>query len=388
MRLKKIITIRFFYCIAIIIQCNLAVAQQICNDKTILNTKGSWKKRSDANPFPDENFPKSQFVQANNRIDKMQKLLQAAYPEPKGIEAGWYRSISGNALVKAGPAPYELQALFLGYYCNTNNIELLPETSTWFYIWANQFNWFADFVKEFSVKKQPVYLLTKKTGEINGYPIYEGIHNENSNTGIKFSRSIIITRSGQSPYVPVTQKQYLKAFLLYNEKQLPETLAGIEKGFVVKTDAQEEEEKQKVLASIEKNTKPDAVERRKVDYLKNYKTDKQSKEEWITKTKKNYEDAMKPVQDLLDNSTEEELKQPVIIDDVDFSKFKGFSTETKGGRQLVSLNPDYFDTKLPKYVPQFMVVYWRWEKNKASANFKDELEANFDFKTLKEMIDK
>jgi len=353
-----------------------------------MNTKGSWKKRSDANPFPDESFPKNQFAQANSRIDKMQKLLQAAYPEPKGIEAGWYRSISGKALVIGGPVPYELESLFLSYYCNTNKIELLPETGTWFYIWANQFNWFAKFIKEFSVKKQPVYLLTQKSGEIDGYPFYEGIHNENSNTGIKYSRAIIITRPGQSPYIPVTRKQYLKAFLLFNEKELPESIAGIEKGFKVKTDAQEEESKQKALESISKNNRPEAVERRKAEYLKNYKTDKQSKEEWIAKTKKNYEDAMKPVQSLLANSTEQELGQPVIVDDVDFSKFKGFSTEAKGGRQLVSLNPDYFDSKLPKYVPQFLIVYWRWEKNKASENFKDQLEANFNFNALKEMIDK
>jgi hypothetical protein len=55
---------------------------------------------------------------------------------------------------------------------------------------------------------------------------------------------------------------------------------------------------------------------------------------------------------------------------------------------VVSLNSDYFDSRFPKYVPQFLIVYWRWEKNKASINFKDQLEANFNFNALKEMIDK
>jgi hypothetical protein len=142
------------------------------------------------------------------------------------------------------------------------------------------------------------------------------------------------------------------------------------------------------LESIAKNNRPDAVERRKADYLKNYKTDKQRKEEWIAKTKKDYEDAMKPVQDLLDKSTEQELAQPAIVDDVDFLKFNGFSSEAKGGRQLVSLNPDYFDSKLPKYVPQFFIVYWRWDKGKPQENFKTQLETNFNFNALKEMIDK
>ena len=358
--------------------------QQPCNNEVIMNTKGSWKKVSDANMNAGN---QSQVI---SRIDKMQKLLQAAYPEPKGIEAEWYRSNSGNSLVKGGSVPYELNAFFLAYYCNTgtNKIELGDETGTWLYVWANQFNWFAEYVKYFSVKNQPVYLLTPQVGEFNGYPLYKGIHNENSNTGIKYSRSIIITRSGQSPCVPVTQKQYLKAFLLYNEKKLPETVAGIEKGFVVKTDAQEEEAKQKALESIAKNNRADAVERQKVAYLKNYKPDKQKKEEWIAKTKKDYEDAMKPVQNLLANGTEQELEQPAIVDAVDFSKFNGFSTEAKGGRRLVSLNPDYFDSKLPKYVPQFLIVYWRWDKGKPQENFKNQLEANFNFNALKEMIDK
>jgi len=97
---------------------------------------------------------------------------------------------------------------------------------------------------------------------------------------------------------------------------------------------------------------------------------------------------MKTVQDLLANSSAQELGQPAIVDDVDFSIFKGFSTEAKVGRQLVSLNPYYFDSKLPKYVSRFLIVYWRWERNEASVNFKDPLEANFNFNALKLMIDK
>src|SRR6185436_4485375 len=79
--------------------------QFACNDDMIMHTKGSWKKVSDANPFPDNSFPKNQFAQAQTRIDKMQKQLQAAYPDPKGMEAQWYRGISGDAIVKDGPVP-------------------------------------------------------------------------------------------------------------------------------------------------------------------------------------------------------------------------------------------------------------------------------------------
>ena len=120
----------FSFLVAFLLLHYFPFAQQPCNDDAIMNKKGSWKKVSDANTFPDQSFPKNQFSLANNRIDKMQKMLQAAYPDPKGIEAEWYRGISGNALVKGGPVPYELEALFLAYFCNTyekkSNLEMKP----------------------------------------------------------------------------------------------------------------------------------------------------------------------------------------------------------------------------------------------------------------------
>ena len=162
--MKKLILM--FYCFHLFIT---SFAQQPCNDEVIMNTKGSWKKLNDANAFPDPGFPKNQFPQANNRIDKMQKLLQAAYPDPKGMEAGWYRSISGHPAVKAGPFAYALQSLFLAYHCSyENKIDSESETrggetGTWLFVWANQLHgWFAEYIKYYVIQKQPVYLLPKK----------------------------------------------------------------------------------------------------------------------------------------------------------------------------------------------------------------------------------
>ena len=60
-----------------------------------------------------------------------------------------------------------------------------------------------------------------------------------------------------------------------------------------------------------------------------------------------------------------------------------------GGRRLVRLNPDYFNNTLPLYVPQFLIVYWRWKKGDTpSEYFKEQLEKNLDFNALQKMIDK
>ena len=356
---------------------------QPCNDEGIMNTKGSWKKTSDAN------MKAGNQAQVTSRIDKMQKLLQAAYPEPKGIEAKWYRTMHSNPLIANGPIPFQLNALFLAYFCNTyeNKIEPGGETGTWFYVWANHFNWFAEYIEYFTVQQQPVYLLTPQVGEINGYPLYKGIHNENSNTGIKYSRAIIITRDNQSPYIPVTKKQFLKAFLNYNEKRFVKTL-DFEKNRTVKTDQEEEAAKKKYLETLDRVTPANKLSRAKDNFLRNYITDKQRKEENIARLQKMHEEDMKPARYLLADSVKPELAEPAILDFNNLLEFKGFSTLENGGRELVRLNPDYFDSKLPKYVPRFLIVYWRWNKNKPAENFKDQLEANFNFSALKEMIDK
>ncbi len=364
-------------------------SQQPCNEETIMNTKGHWQKHNDAIVFPDSSFPKSQFPQANNRIDKMQKILQAAYPDLKGIEAEWYRGITGNAVVKNGPVPYSLDALFLHYFCNPYNkqgIEVNGETGTWFYIWANQESgWFAEYEKYYRIQKQPVYLLQKRVGTLNGYPLYEGIDNGTR----RYSRFIIVMRPGNSPYVPVTQKQFLQAFLNYNEKKFAKSYQfQLERSQHFKTEEEEEANKQNGLRSIEKVNKPESWERRKADYLKNYKTDKQQKEEWLIKLSKNFEEDMKPAHAILDNGTAQELEQPAILDFEDLLTFKHFSTAEQGGRELVRLNPDYFNTALPKYIPQLLVVYWSWDKNKPGVFFKEQIEKNFDFNALKNMLDK
>ncbi len=384
--MKKLILI--FCCYHLLIN---SFAQQPCNDETIMNTKGSWKKLNDANAFPDEGFPKSQFPQANNRIDKMQKLLQAAYPDPNGMEAGWYRSISGHPAVKAGPFAYALQSLFLPYHCSyEKKIESESETrggetGTWLFIWANQLNsWFAEFIKYYVIQKQPVYLLPKKIGALNGYPLYEGNYNR---TGERYSRAIILTRTGQSPYLPVTQKQFLKAFLNYNEKRFVKSLDAQEKR-VVKTDAEEDISKKKYLETLERVTPANKLDKAKDNFLKNYVTDRQQNEKWITEMKNRFEQDMKPARELLADSLKPALQQPAILDFDNLLEFKEFTTEEKGGRQLVRLNPDYFDMSLPKYVPQLLIVHWSWDDRKPANEWRNRIEKNFDFNALKEMLDK
>jgi hypothetical protein len=71
------------------------------------------------------------------------------------------------------------------------------------------------------------------------------------------------------------------------------------------------------------------------------------------------------------------------------NNFSGkFSTIEKGGRLLITIDTGYFNTRLPRYVPQLIVLYWEWDNNIPGLNFKKQMEDNFPIEQLKAMIDK
>ncbi len=112
------------------------------------------------------------------------------------------------------------------------------------------------------------------------------------------------------------------------------------------------------------------------------------KEEWLIKMNKMYDDDMKPARMFLQNNAEQELEQPAILDFDNILTFKHFSKAEEGGRELVRLNPDYFNTALPGYIPQTLVVSWSWGDSKPSQYFREQLEKNLDFNALQQLIDK
>ena len=91
----------------------------------------------------------------------------------------------------------------------------------------------------------------------------------------------------------------------------------------------------------------------------------------------------------LANASPETLEQPAIIDPkYNELKFRGtFGDEDKGGTRLIAIGSKYFKD-LPRYVPQFMVLYWRWTQDPVSLRFKEQFEKNFPIEKLKAMIDK
>ena len=370
--MKKVIPLFFILFIA-----KLSFAQQPCNDDVIMNVKGSWKKRNDFHIDP----------RVISRVDKIQQLLQATVSQPKGMEAKWYRSGPLHP-EKTGPVSFEMRAKFLSYYCDKNagNKISLDEGNADFNVWANYLGSFGEINDKFLIQNLPVYLLQKHTRDFKGFHLCEDVFIDHAvNNG---ARMIIITRPGQLPYTPVTRKQYLLKFL-ENQDKINKIFVDFNNKLPVLSDAEEEAYKQKELDRIEKNGDPVVgKERAKKYFLQNYVSSKQKKENEIKERKRIYDENCKAAKDLLATASAAELAKPAWFRDLGYDMvFTAFANENDG-REMVLFNSGYFNPKLPDYVPQFMVVFWGWKNETPTHYLRDQLEANFNFSALQEMIDK
>ncbi|MEP6676231.1 MAG: hypothetical protein ABJA78_13800 [Ferruginibacter sp.] len=377
--MKKIIPLIYCSCFL----SHVRVQAQVCDATTIMNVKGKWTTNADNIVSPDKTFPVSQYSQLKTRLDKIAMLFKETYPEPAGMEAVWYRSIRGTSLIDKGPVPYQFNSLYEGWYCNQNlhKMMLATETSTWSYVYANDFGWLMTEQWDkvwIKIDGVTAFLLPKTKEQWKGLPLYEP-------TGNNKSKAILLTRNNQLPYKPVSRLSYLNAIKqqLENDKQVQ--MDALNK-IPFKTEAEEAVSKQKGLENALIGAPSSRIEERKERYLKNYKTDKEQKEENRKLSSKYFDDKIKIIDDILKNNNSDELQQPAIIDNV--SNFKGFSTLEKGGRMIVVIEARYFNMQLPRYVPQFIVLYWQWDNGTASQNFKKQLEENFPLDKLKAMIDK
>ncbi len=365
---------------------NVLFAQDPCNDDVIMAVKGKWIKR------PDATMNAGNQAQITSRVDKIQQLLQAAYPEPRGIEAKWSRSMGGYyPAINKNSVSYELNAMFFTWYCNIHVKKLLlgTEASSGFDVWINKFKWFAEKDDRFLVEEKPVYLLTKKLGELNGFPLYAGNDNSSPNTGTTFSKTILISRPGQLPYTPVSRKQYLLIFLQSKEDWQKIYVESLLK-MPVRCDAEEEVYKnQQMERVVNANGQNETVrEKAKANFLQGYTTAKQRQQADIARSEKAYQQDIKAATDYLALTTDEELAKPAYMKNTSYaSSFAAFAKENDGA-MMVGVNSSYFNNKLPAHAPQFLVVYWRWNTEKPSLEFANNIEKNFNFKALQSMLDK
>jgi len=303
--------------------------------------KGTWKHVEDDLAFPDKNLPKNQYSLVYARIDKMVQLFKDAIPDLSATEPRWYRGIRGYPYNENGPVPYSANTLYFNYYCN--NIQQKPilgdETWSWFQIFVNHYNWFCKKVDEWDInndgKKIVIYRLPPKVGKWKGVTLYA------PETVKGRSLAIVIGHNGKLPWHTLTKKQYL---------------TGLKNDLEVK--------KKKALET-------------------------QVKDEVRVKIEKYWNDQLNPVTDYLTSHSEEELKQPAILEkNSPVIAFSGRFGEEEDGVKVIAFSTAYWNKDLPRYVPQFMILHWMYGDYIFEKAMRQQFEENFPLEKLRELIDK
>jgi hypothetical protein len=353
-----------------------------CTDEVLYKTPGKWFKYTDVWQVDHIAFNKSQQQEVVNRVDKIHAMMQQAYPDPKGLDVAWHRalgystfgdqvtyirkdefSLDRETLVERPVASFGYVAGFFRHFCSTTNPNEIwsgypGETGTWFNLNTNSFNGFAtEYFGNFdtlTIGGYPVHLRPPLKQSFDGYQIFYSKGNVD-NPDITPERLALVHRKGELPYIPVTRKQYLEKCIAHLPKSLDIFVKGLEQ--MPATTAEDREARKQQLAELKKNN--EAI-------LSRY----QNELEETTR------------QGLLDTPA----IIPLTIYNTDESS--PIFTEEDKGFMIVRVNPGYLRKELPKHVPQFFVMFWKWNDWQPQADVGNLIEEKFPFKNLLEMIDK
>jgi hypothetical protein len=368
-----------------------------------MTIKGKYTKYPDAiAPLTSSVLPKAQQPEALLRMDAMHKLLLEAYPQPLGMDGRWGRNL--NAGLFADDVNYSngIPVCNYIYRCTFGSYVCIQNRPKEVFVFADVYNHFRVYVNQLgelqsdlmldtmTINGRKVYILNPLVGSWKGYDLY-------GRPGENFS-CVLLSRRGESPFTPITRKQYLDYSIPWLNKFFDEMIKSSQ-SMPVRSLEEQETKKQKDLAKIEADYKnnPKARDAIRKNFVDTYKTDQQRRDETVSKIINMKKDGIDRYEKELEKTKANNLlDSPAEI----YSPFTTsentpiFATGPQGGKMLVTANPAYIRKDHPKYVPQFMVVYWKWVSDfpmyggEQGVYYRKMLEANFPIAKLQAMIDK
>gem|GEM_PF-1673274 len=344
----------------------LAVAQPAsptapCSQEEMMSIKGKWVKSPDDHIITGRSFPEAQIKEMGLRIDRACRLVQAAWPDPKGMLVRWYRTLGFTVPGRSGTVGYGLTGMAFHYYCNPDlqHLGVDDESDGGFTAQFNTFGGLLSYDTSMHVGHYYVALMAPRVGKVKDVDLYQ--------TGLVRANEqfVIIARDGQFPLKMLTRKEYLTS------------LRG-------------------KLQREEARGMGDEIKYAKTNQLKD-----QARSYWQS----HYDPKFKIIDDYLSRASEEDLNQTAYVKDL--PNFNRFYTEAEGGRAPVINNADYFLPQQTAYFPQFIIVFWSWNDGEGLAGgllrprapdldtccrvdkfFKESMEQNLDIEAFRQMLDK
>ena len=362
---------------------NAPLNAQECNEESIARKPSSWKTREDYVP---PNARKEPLARAKAVVSDIGRMMtEEVYSQPRGCNPTWRGDYNGG-----GPYPsfsYSFESGYFMYYCKPSGKEMFvgAETETWITVQANNSRVLNDYM-ELNGKR---ILTMRRHNEIrDGMPYYEIPRTESAprTRDTNMTYAWIVTYPGKLPYVPITRKEYLLEARQEVEKKQQQVVSAMQKTTVVRPAAEQAAQKKKRIEEIEKGYTGNAREARLNRYLKDYRTDEQRKQDAIDAVSANYRKTLELMDGLLRNMTEDKLLLPAVAQ-APASGFLGFLDDKPYVHMLVRPNPDYFDKRLSRTVPQFFTVVALEEARlPASREVVAAFLRNFRFERLKQML--
>lgn len=371
-----------------------------CTESMAQKADGRWIKTPDIGTINSKD--------CNNRLDAIHELILKIYPDPKGVDAAWHRSVgisyfgSKRKYYKTSddrltfdylntPAFYQYyySAGFFAYRCDASDKNVLHpgypgETGTWVNIIANKNIGETNVDDSWTINGLPVITMKPAQFKEDGYEMRYPEPDRDV-------RSVLVYRKGGTlPYTVVTRKQYLDQCISYYTGMFDEMIKNFEQ-MPVRSLQEQENEKNTKLARFQKQFANDPGKlKANVDYyLSGYKTDQQIKNERIDAAKRNKEQEIKKFTDEMDKSKNEGLlNTPAMVRVLYYSAPEIFETDPAWGLMLITENPDYIRKDLPRHVPQFFEISLSWNRSVAQENFAKIFREKFPTDKLQAMIDK
>lgn len=350
----------------------------------LFKKKGGWKKESEEIVFPEKTFPSSQFSLLFSRLKSLFPLFKESIRDLGGMEAVWQPVIDGKVMVPNGPVPYKFTSRYPEYFCsNSEKIELQQEPHARATIFINQYsNRFFKEIDQWNIngdgKLITVYQMPDTIGMWKGCKLYEP-----KIIPGQPDRAIVIGHNGKMPWFTLSKKQYLTGYKNYLENQRK---VQLEENELYIKKAEENIVAMQSSKSLSAEQKKNIVDKLQ-QQLKVYKEDIIKKKNEIIQ--KSYDENIKPVNEYLDTASVATLAEPAILDKKSFISFKGFFAKPgEAGIKLISFPSKYFNKQLPRYAPQFMIVYWQWGAHPANISFAKQFQENFPFEKLVDLLDK
>lgn len=326
---------------------NIIKTETPCNIELILKTPGRWLKTKENHGAKVTSQERQQIW---NRLNAIHQLVFNLYPSPMGADAIPHYFTTDNRFayqlkMKSGAEGklqsssingipvvfYEYGASFCDYHCRGGPNEMMRskycEGAMHITIDINNLSlmfmaltlddYYADIMR---VDGRPIKMLAPIVGKWKGYDVYNhwGV--------VEATNIVLLHREGILPYVPVNRKQYLER-----------SIACIQKFY------------DKAIKELEQ---PEGLQ---------LLMDKKERDGQVTKRQQTRDKVIKFYRDEIDATTKEGLLDSPAIISNDLINLETnvpvFTTQAKGGKMLVTENPDYFRKDLPKFVPQLMVYY-------------------------------